>query len=60
MAVVSTDDVAAGTTGTYVVDRYLGTYSTVDVPLFIQTKASGETIGQCDVWQMYIPAYPVT
>lgn len=59
-AVVSTGDVTAGTTGAYVVDRYLGTYSTVDVPLFIQTKASGETVGQADFWQAYIPAYPAT
>ena len=59
-AVVSTGDVTAGTTGTYIVDRYMGTYSTVDVPLFIQTKASGETVGQADVWQKYLPAYPAT
>lgn len=55
-AVVSTGDVTAGTTGAYVVDRYYGTYSTSDVPLYIQTKASGETVGQADVWQAYIPA----
>ena len=55
-AVVSTADVTAGTTGSYVVDRYYGTYSTVDVPLFIQNKTSGETVGQADVWQAYLPA----
>lgn len=59
-AVVSTGDVTAGTTGTYVVERYFGSYSTVDVPLFIQTKASGETVGQADVWQAYIPANQAT
>jgi len=58
--VVSTNDVTAATTGTYVVDRYMGTYSTVDVPVYIQTKASGETVGQADIWQAYIPAYPAT
>lgn len=58
--VVSTGDVAAGTTGTYLVERYQGTYSTVDVPLYIQTKASGETVGQADVWLAYLPAYPAT
>ena len=58
--VVSTNDVTAGTSGTYVVDRYMGTYSTVDVPVYIQTKASGETVGQADIWQAYIPAYPAT
>ncbi len=55
-AVVSTADVTAGTTGTYIVDRYTGTYSTVDVPIFIQTKASGETLGQADVWLEYLVA----
>lgn len=59
-AVVSTDDVTAGSSGTYVVDRYFGTYSTVDVPLYIQTKASGETVGQADVWLRYMPAFPAT
>lgn len=59
-AVVSTADVTAGSTGSYVVDRYFGTYSTSDVPLYIQTRASGETVGQADVWQAYLPAYPVT
>jgi hypothetical protein len=55
-AVVSTADVTAGTTGSYVVDRYYGTYSTADVPLFIQNKTSGETVGQADVWLSYLPA----
>jgi hypothetical protein len=59
-AVVSTGDVAAGTTGLTVVDTYLGTYSTVDVPLFIQTATTGETVGQADIWQAYLPAYPAT
>lgn len=59
-AVVSTADVTAGTTGLYVVDRYMGTYTTTDVPLFIQTKATGETVGQADVWQAYLVAYPAT
>lgn len=54
--VCSTADVTAGTTGLYVLDRYMGTYSSVDVPLFIQTKASGETVGQADVWQTYLIA----
>jgi hypothetical protein len=58
-AVVSTGDVTAATAGAYVVDRYLGTLSTVDVPLYIQTAASGATIGSVDVWQAYLPAFPV-
>jgi hypothetical protein len=59
-AVVSTGDVTAATTGTYVVDRYLGTYSTAPVSLYIQTAASGATIGQVDVWQSYLPAHNAT
>lgn len=58
-SVVSTADSSA-TTGLYVVDRYYGTYTTTDVPLYIQTKASGETIGQADVWQAFLPAHPAT
>jgi len=58
--VVSTADVVNGTTGTYVSDRYMGTYSTVDVPLYIQTKSSGQTNGQVDVWLSYLPAFPAT
>jgi hypothetical protein len=57
---VSTLDVANGTTGVYVIDRYYGTLSTVDVPLYIQTKSSGQSNGQVDVWQAYLPAYPST
>jgi hypothetical protein len=59
-ALVSTGDVAAGTTGTYVVDRYAGTYSTGPVALYIQCKATGETVGQADVWQAYLPAHNAT
>lgn len=56
--VVSTLDVVNGTTGTYITDRYKGTYSTVDVPLYIQTKSSGATNGQADVWLMYLRGHP--
>jgi hypothetical protein len=59
-AVVSTGDILSGTTGTYVVDRYMGTYSTVDVPLYCQTATSGATAGQADVWQAFLLAYPAT
>ena len=59
-AVVSTSDLASGTTGTYVVDRYMGTYSTSDVPLYIQTATSGAGAGQCDVWQFFAPMQPST
>jgi len=59
-AVVSTVDVAAGTTGTYVVDRFVGTAVSSDTALYIQTKATGETVGQADVWQTFLPALPST
>ncbi len=59
---VSTLDVNCATTvnGVYVIDRYYGTFSTSDVPLYIQTKSSGQSNGQVDVWQAYLPAYPAT
>jgi hypothetical protein len=59
-AVVSTADVTAGTSGVYVVDRYYGTAPSSDTALYIQTKATGETVGQADVWQMFLPALPST
>ncbi len=58
--VVSTADVVNTTTGVYVSDRYYGTLSTVDVPLYIQTKSSGQTNGQVDIWLTYLPAFPST
>lgn len=58
--VVSTADVANATTGVYISDRYMGTYSTVDVPLFIQTKSSGQSNGQADIWLSYLVAQPAT
>jgi hypothetical protein len=54
-AVVSTNDVVSGTAGVYVADRYMGTYTTTDVPLYVQTATSGATVGQCDIWQAYLP-----
>ncbi len=53
--VVTTADAAGGTTGTYIVDRYMGTLSTADVPLYIQTKSTGQSNGQVDVWLAYLP-----
>jgi hypothetical protein len=52
--VVSTQDVVSGTTGTYVVDRYMGTYSTVDVPIYFYTATTGAGAGVADVWQAYV------
>lgn len=53
--VVSTNDIVAGTTGTYVVDRYYGTYSTVDKPLYFYTATTGAGAGVADVWQAFLP-----
>jgi hypothetical protein len=59
--VCSTVDLLSGTTGTYVVDRYMGTYSTSDVPLYIQTATSGQSsAGVADVWVAYLPVLPST
>jgi hypothetical protein len=59
-ALATTADVTSATTGVYVVDRYFGTYSTVDLPIYVQTKSSGQSNGQVDVWQAYLVAYPAT
>ena len=59
-AVVSTQDLISGTTGTYVIDRYMGTYSTADVPLYCQTASSGATAGQADIWQTFLHREPST
>jgi hypothetical protein len=59
-AVVSTADVLAGTTGVYVVDRYYGTSVSSDTAIYIQTQATGATMGQVDVWQAFLPALPST
>lgn len=59
-AVVSTQDIVSGTTGTYKVDRYMGSYSTSDVPIYFQMATSGATAGQADIWQAFLPVYPAT
>jgi hypothetical protein len=60
-AVVSTMDLASGTTGVYVVDRYMGTYTTADVPLYVQTATTGQsTAGVADIWVAYLPVLPTT
>jgi hypothetical protein len=51
--VVSTQDVISGTTGYYVVDRYMGTYSTVDKPFYFTTATTGGSAGVADVWQYF-------
>jgi hypothetical protein len=54
-AVCSTYDVLFSSTGTYVVDRFMGTRTTIDVPIYAQLNTSGGTIGQADIWQAYLP-----
>lgn len=59
-ALVSTSDLASGTTGVYVVDRFMGTYSTSDTLLYCACGSSGQTAGEADIWQAYLPVYPST
>ena len=60
-AFVTTQDMVSATTGVYVVDRFYGTLTTVDLPVYVQTKSSGQTAaGQVDIWQAYLPASPNT
>lgn len=49
-------DTTMGTTGTYVVNRSYGYYSTVDVPVYIQTATTGATTGDVQVWWPFLPA----
>ena len=51
----STADLLSGTTGLYVVDRYMGTFSTVDVTFYAATGTSGATAGDADIFLTYIP-----
>ena len=59
-AVATTYDVAFGTTGTYVVDTFMGVRTTVDLPLYAQLNTSGATIGQADIWQAFLPVVVVS
>jgi hypothetical protein len=52
--VVSTQDVMSGTTGYYIVDRYVGTYSTVEKPFYFTTATTGGSAGVADVWQFFV------
>lgn len=51
----STADVASGTTGLYVVDRYMGTFTTVDQVFYIVTDTSGTGAGDADICMTYLP-----
>jgi hypothetical protein len=52
-SVVSTQDVMSGSTGYYVVDRIMGSVSTVDVPYYFYTATTGGSAGVADVWQYF-------
>jgi hypothetical protein len=54
-AVCSTNDLVVDTTGLTVIDRYMGTFSTADVSLYVQTATTGATKGNADIWQAYLP-----
>lgn len=55
---LTTIDVDQTSTGLYVVDRLMGTYSSVDVAYYVQCKTSGQTCGNLDIWQAYLVASP--
>lgn len=55
---LTTIDVGQGTTGLYVLDRLMGTYSSTDTAYYIQCKTSGATVGNLDIWQAYLPVSP--
>lgn len=55
---LTTIDVASGSSGLTVVDRLMGTYSSVDVAYYVQCKTSGATCGNLDIWQAYLPVSP--
>ena len=59
-ALVSTQDLQSGTTGLYVIDRYMGTYSTADVPIYAYTATTGAGAGEADIWQYFVLAGPTT
>lgn len=59
-AVASTGDIVGGTTGLYVVDKYMGTAVSSDTALYVQMKTTGATAGQADIWQTFLPALPST
>lgn len=51
----STSDVVSGTTGLYVVDRYMGTISTADQTFYCVTDTTGATAGEANIWLHYLP-----
>ena len=53
-AVVSTADLASGTTGLYVIDRYMGTVSTADVPFYCTTATTGAGAGEANIWMSFL------
>lgn len=53
---VQAGDVTATTTGTYVSNRGVGYYSSVDLPVYVQTNTTGATTGDIQIWWPFLPA----
>jgi hypothetical protein len=49
-AIASSFDFVRGTTGTYAVDRFAGSVTTTDLPVYIQFQSSAATIGEAEIW----------
>lgn len=49
-------DVTTTTTGSSVVSRGMGYYSTVDLPVYVQTVTTALAAGDFDVWWPFLPA----
>lgn len=54
-ALVSTQDLASGTTGVYVIDRYMGTVSTADQTFYCTNATTGTGAGEANIWLHYLP-----
>ena len=53
--VCSTQDLASGTTGLYIIDRFKGTFSTSDVTFYCSNGTTGTGAGEADIWMTYLP-----
>lgn len=55
-AFVQAGDVTTTSTGGTVISRGLGYYSTVDLPVYVQTVTTALAAGEFDVWWPFLPA----
>lgn len=51
----STSDLASGTTGLYVIDRYYGTVSTADQTFYCTNATTGTGAGEANIYLTYLP-----